>query len=95
MMGGLGRFRVPLVSYYVVTVVVPLANGSGNTSRAFLEHMAFVLFAPPALVALVALFRHAARKARLLAPRAVSPTATDSPATDYRRIRQHRRRPCS
>jgi hypothetical protein len=55
--------RAPLVAYYVVTVVVPLANGSGNTSRAFLEHIAFALLAPPTFVALFALLTQAWRLA--------------------------------
>ena len=63
------KVRLPLVSYYAVTVVVPLANGSGNTGRVFLEHMTFVLLAPQALIALVALFCHVVqRAARALAP---------------------------
>jgi hypothetical protein len=55
--------RVPLISYYVVTVLVPLANGSGNTGRAFLEHMAFVLLAPPTFVLMFALLAQIGRKA--------------------------------
>ena len=57
--------RLPLASYYAVTVLVPLANGSGNTGSVFLEHMTFVLLAPLALVALVALCSHAICKAAL------------------------------
>ena len=66
---GFRKVRLPLASYYAVTVVVPLANGSGSTGRVFLEHMTFVLLAPPTLIALVALFCHAVqRAARALAP---------------------------
>ena len=53
----LQRARLPLAAYYLVTVVIPLANGSGDTSRAFLEHMAFVVLAPPTLVGFIALLR--------------------------------------
>jgi hypothetical protein len=62
MASALGRCRVPLVFYYLVTVLVPLANGSGDTSRGFLEHIAFVLAAPPTLIMLFALAAHAWRK---------------------------------
>ena len=68
------RVRLPLVSYYAVTVLVPLAHGSGNTGRVFLEHIAFVLLAPPALIALVALFCHAVQRAA----RALAPLARDA-----------------
>jgi exosortase K len=52
---------LPLAFYYLVTVLVPLANGSGDTRQAFLEHMAFVVLAPPTLVGVVAVLRAAFR----------------------------------
>jgi hypothetical protein len=51
--------RMPLFAYYLVTIAVPLANGAGNASRAFIEHIAFVLFLPPTLVGFFAAARHA------------------------------------
>jgi exosortase K len=56
------KVSLPLAAYYFVTILVPLANGSGDTRRAFLEHMAFVLFAPPTLVVLFTLARRACRR---------------------------------
>ena len=55
----LRRARLPLGAYYLATIAIPLANGSGNTGRAFLEHMTFVVLAPPTLVVLVALAHYA------------------------------------
>ena len=52
---------VPLASYYFVTIAVPLANGSGDTSRVFLEHTAFVVLAPPTFVGILTLLRLAWR----------------------------------
>ena len=58
----LHRARVPLAAYYLVTLAIPLVNGSGDTSRAFLEHVAFVILAPLALVGCAALSRSAWRR---------------------------------
>jgi hypothetical protein len=70
---------LPLASYYFVTIVIPLANGSGDTGRAFLEHMAFVILAPPALVVVFALLRCAARWAQGDAANSVPLSAQRSP----------------
>jgi exosortase K len=70
----LQRARVPLASYYLVTVLVPLANGSGTVSHAFLEHMAFVVLAPPTLVGCIAVCRlawHRTAKGRVPVPLSV------------------------
>jgi hypothetical protein len=40
------RIALPLASYYVVTLAVPLANGAAR-SGAFLEHVLVVLVVPP------------------------------------------------
>jgi hypothetical protein len=69
-MGGLSRsivdaFRrtaVPLVSYYAITLGVPIANGAATTRGAFLEHSVVVLLVPPFTIALVAAGREAARR---------------------------------
>ena len=53
---------LPLAAYYLVTVVIPLANGSGDTGRAFLEHMSVVVLGPLTLVGLLCLLRHAWQK---------------------------------
>jgi exosortase K len=57
------RARLPLVAYGIVTIFIPLANGSGNSETPFLEHLLFVLLAPPALVAFIALVFGAGRAA--------------------------------
>ena len=49
---------LPLASYYLVTIAIPLANGLGDTSRGFLEHMVFVVLVFPMLVGFLALLRH-------------------------------------
>ena len=46
------RYAVPLGVYYLVTLGVPLANGSSLT-EAFLTHALAVLLLPPVLIALV------------------------------------------
>jgi succinate dehydrogenase hydrophobic anchor subunit len=55
------RTWVPLAAYYGITIAVPLANGSGSSERAFLEHMAFVAVFPLTLVGLFAVLCHAWR----------------------------------
>ena len=45
---------VPLFWYYVITVVVPLANGAAGRGAAFAEHTLFVLVVPLVFVALAA-----------------------------------------
>jgi exosortase K len=55
---------VPLASYYVVTIAVPLANGAGDMSRGFLEHLIVVALVPPTLVGAVTLLQYAATCAR-------------------------------
>lgn len=57
---------VALACYYLVTVLIPLANGSGDTSRAFIEHMSFVVLAPLTLVGLFAVLRHMGQRAARL-----------------------------
>ncbi|MET0592042.1 MAG: hypothetical protein ABW133_05035, partial [Polyangiaceae bacterium] len=52
---------LPLAAYYAVTIGIPLANGSGNVNRSFLEHVIVVALVPPTLVGFFALARHAAR----------------------------------
>jgi exosortase K len=76
----LRQARVPLISYYGVTVLLPLANGSGNTGRAFMEHLAFVLLAPLMLIALGAILAHVFHTAVRQWP-ADAPLPPDSAAT--------------
>jgi hypothetical protein len=42
---------LPLASYYVVTLALPLANGAAQ-SGAFVEHAAVVLVVPPVAIIL-------------------------------------------
>jgi hypothetical protein len=46
-----GRVAVPLVAYYGVALVLPLANGAAQDAR-FADHARVVLVVPLALVAL-------------------------------------------
>jgi exosortase K len=59
----LQRAGLPLAAYYFVTIVVPLANGSGDASRVFLEHVTFVILAPLTLVGVLVMARTAFRRA--------------------------------
>jgi exosortase K len=58
---------LPLASYYLMTIAVPLANGAGNTGQAFLEHLSFVLLAPLTLVGFSVSLRHAWRRGARMA----------------------------
>jgi len=40
----------PLLCYYAIAVVVPLANGAALRDAPFLEHVCFVLLVPPVLI---------------------------------------------
>ena len=52
------RLALPLAAYYIVTLVVPLANGADWTDAAFLKHAFVVLAVPPAGIAIVCLAVH-------------------------------------
>jgi hypothetical protein len=45
----------PLLSYYAISVVVPLLNGAGAQGVPFLEHVCFVLLVPPVLIVVTGL----------------------------------------
>jgi len=45
----------PLLSYYAISVVVPLLNGGGGRAAPFLEHVCFVLLVPPVLIIITGL----------------------------------------
>jgi hypothetical protein len=46
------RTALPLAAYYVVTLVLPLANGVAASGDAFAVHALVVLAVPPILIAL-------------------------------------------
>jgi len=72
---------LPLICYYFVTILVPLANGAGYASRSFLEHIAFVVLIPPTLVGVVAAVRLTMRaSARIRVPAARGDVSTQRPA---------------
>lgn len=45
----------PLLSYYAISVIVPLLNGAGARGAPFLEHVCFVLLLPPVLIVITGL----------------------------------------
>jgi hypothetical protein len=47
------RTALPLLSYYALTLAVPLANGASPSDTAFLRHAITVLVAPPVAIILV------------------------------------------
>ena len=47
------RTALPLLSYYAVTLALPLANGAAESGPAFVEHALVVLVVPPIVIALV------------------------------------------
>ena len=54
------RTALPLVSYYAVTLAIPLANGAAQ-SGAFAEHALAVLVVPPAAIVLACAVHSMAR----------------------------------
>jgi hypothetical protein len=44
------RTALPLLSYYAVTIVLPLANGAAQSGAAFTEHALVVLIVPPFVI---------------------------------------------
>ena len=66
------RTALPLVSYYAITLAVPLANGAAQ-SGAFVEHALAVLFVPPiAIVLACAVHKIAHALARACDPKLAS-----------------------
>jgi hypothetical protein len=62
------RTALPLVSYYAVTLAVPLANGAAQSGGPFAEHAVVVLIVPPLAIVLVCALHgmlHAAVSPRL------------------------------
>ena len=54
------RTALPLVSYYAITLAVPLANGAAQ-SGAFVGHALVVLIVPPVAIVLVCVVHASAR----------------------------------
>jgi hypothetical protein len=90
------RVALPLVSYYAVTLALPLANGA-TPSGAFMEHALVVLVVPPIAIILgCAVHTIAHALARLWLPKAnsiwrsisrrSSPRSTDASASDSPQI---------
>jgi hypothetical protein len=44
------RTALPLLSYYAVTVALPLANGAAQSGAVFTEHALVVLIVPPIVI---------------------------------------------
>ncbi|HZM93527.1 MAG TPA: hypothetical protein VFB92_08905 [Vicinamibacterales bacterium] len=44
------RVALPLASYYIVALALPLANGAAGAGAAFVDHALVVLFVPPSLI---------------------------------------------
>jgi hypothetical protein len=62
--GALRRTALPLASYYVVTLALPLANGAARSDTAFVKHALVVLVVPLTAIVLawaVYLIRQALR----------------------------------
>jgi hypothetical protein len=54
--GAFRRTALPLASYYIVTLALPLANGAAR-SEAFAQHALVVLLVPPAAIVLACAVR--------------------------------------
>ena len=68
----------PLAWYFAVAVAIPVLNGAA-VDRLFVEHVAFVLAVPTALVALVGLVRPARATVLRAGPRSPAGTRPPSP----------------
>lgn len=47
------RAAVPLLWYYAITVILPLANGAAKSGAAFLRHALIVFVVPPLIITVV------------------------------------------
>ena len=47
------RMTLPMIAYYGITLVVPLANGAAQSSEAFAKHALVVLLVPPTALVVV------------------------------------------
>ena len=47
------RMARPLVWYYAITLVIPIANGAAKAGDTFVEHGLTVLILPPVLIFIV------------------------------------------
>ena len=75
------RMAVPLVAYYTVTLVLPLANGAAQAGAAFVKHAIVVLVVPTvAIVAGCAVHAIARRSVKVTAVEARRPRARTNPS---------------
>lgn len=56
------RTALPLLSYYALTLAVPLANGAAQSDTAFVRHAVAVLVVPPAAIMLACAVHSTLRK---------------------------------
>ena len=70
--GTFRRAALPLGSYYVVTLALPIANGAAQSGPAFVDHALVVLVVPPLLIAVACAARRAAQVCRQHAGRFVN-----------------------
>ena len=58
----LGTLALPLLSYYALTLAVPLANGAAQSDTAFVRHAITVLAVPPVAIMLACAVHSTLRK---------------------------------
>ena len=56
------RTALPLLSYYALTLAVPLANGAAQSDTAFMRHAMTVLVVPPVVIMLASAVHSTLRK---------------------------------
>ena len=60
--GAFRRTALPLLSYYALTLAVPLANGAAQSDTAFVRHAITVLAVPPVAIMLACAVHSTVRK---------------------------------
>ena len=63
------RTALPLLSYYALTLAVPLANGAAQSDTAFVRHAITVLAVPPVAIMLACAVHSTLRRLCWLAGR--------------------------
>ena len=69
---GFRRAALPLVSYYAVTLAVPVANGAAQSGAAFVTHAIPVLVVPPVAIVLACGVHSAVRRLSVVVSRVSS-----------------------